>query len=179
MNILNLSVTSNAKTLATVAELQGNKVKFATGNEVAFKSLDRIAHLKYVRVNWSTTTVFQFSVPTFTQEEQDYLVAAMLVVGIRSFIAGPTIVGLDDSSDPVAPKVTRCATDFEGAQKYGISQHARQRQERYIPTAQEEAVLVRRRQKAAEEAKADLIVVGAFAVAALAFTAIRILASKD
>lgn len=177
MKVITLPITSTAKVLATIATIDGNKVKFNnTNNNVTFRELGDCAKLRSIRVDWNVNTMYNFTEPTLTSEEKDYLVAAMLVLGLQSIMVGSVLAGI---SETAVVQQTRCATDYDKAQKYGISQHARQRQERYIPTAQEEAVLVRRRQKAAEEAKADLIVVGTFAVAALAFTAIRILASKD
>lgn len=173
MKVITLPITSTAKVLATIATISGNCVKFNnTNNNVTFRELGDCAKLRSIRVDWNVNTMYNFTEPTLTSEEKDYLVAAMLVLGIESIMVGSVLMGI---SETAVVQQTRCATDYDKAQKYGISQHARQRQYQQ-PTAEQRATQLRLDR---EHAKAELITIGVICVAAVGFGIVSALLSKD
>lgn len=175
MKVITLPITSTAKVLATIATIDGNKVKFNnTNNNVTFRELGDCAKLRSIRVDWNVNTMYNFTEPTLTSEEKDYLVAAMLVLGLQSIMVGSVLAGI---SETAVVQQARCATDYDKAQKYGISQHARQRQYQYQqPTAEQRSTQLRLDR---EQVKVELMTVGAICIAAVGIGLVSALMSRD
>lgn len=147
MQIITFNANARSIALSKVGRRSGQMtVKFSTGNEVHFDKYNNALRVRWIQCNYSTNYLYHFGSSTrdMSEEENTMLVAAMIIMNVSTvvvghreavtlgapnlYVADPVVIVVEE---PVKP--ARHATGWDRAQEFGISGHAKQRQQERRP----------------------------------------------
>jgi len=144
MKSFTFNATAKSVAMFKIAQRDNLLVRFSPQNEVYFERKHNGYSLRWVKCNYLTKYVYKFSsqVMNFSEEENCLIVAAMMAMNIDSVLVGSNELIMLGAPlchvDPVVivveePAPKRHASNWDRAQEFGISGHAKQRQQERRP----------------------------------------------